>query len=256
LSRRTLVAGNWKMNKTVSESRTLVRELGNKLRGIDVRCDVLVCPTFVALETAVDAARETPILVGAQNVSWQASGALTGEISPEMLEEIGVTHVILGHSERRGVFGETSETVNQKLRHVLSGTLVPIVCVGEVLSERESGRTEEVVREQVRRSLKDVPAEQAARVVAAYEPVWAIGTGKTASPEMAAEVHGLIRDEITAILGGLVADGMRILYGGSVKPDNAAELMADRDIDGVLVGGASLDAAGFAAIVEAAGTAV
>ena len=253
MKRRPFVAGNWKMNKTARETRTLIRELDNKLKGIDLRCDVLVCPPFVALETAVDAARDTPIDVGAQNASWQASGALTGEISPEMLETIGVTHVILGHSERRGIFGETDEIVNQKLRHVLSGKLRPIVCVGEVLSERESNETEAVVRRQVRQSLAELTPDQAVAATMAYEPVWAIGTGRTASPEMAAEVHGLIRGEIAAIFGRSVAEGMRVLYGGSVKPGNAAELMAADEIDGVLVGGASLDAGSFASIVAAAG---
>ncbi|MBD3348603.1 MAG: triose-phosphate isomerase [Candidatus Eisenbacteria bacterium] len=241
------------MNKTAGETRTLIRDLGNKLKGIEHGCEVLVCPPFVALETAVDAAKGTVIEVGAQNASWQKSGALTGEVSPEMLEYLGVTHVILGHSERRSIFGETDETVNARLRHVLSGSLVPIVCVGEGLADRESDRTGDVVRGQLRGSLAEVPADQADRLILAYEPVWAIGTGRTASPEMAAEVHALIRGEIAAIFGDSVAEGMRVLYGGSVKPENAAELLNEDEIDGVLVGGASLDASSFAAIIAAVG---
>jgi triosephosphate isomerase len=212
---------------------------------------VVVFPPFVSLETAVDAARETPICVGAQNVSWQSEGALTGEISPAMLEELGVTHVIIGHSERRGVFGETDADVNRKLNHVLTGSLIPIVCVGEVLEEREAGRTETVVRGQIAAALERVAPDHAGRLILAYEPVWAIGTGRTASPDMANAVHRLIRQSIAAIFGGTAAERTRILYGGSVKPENAQSLMAQSDIDGVLVGGASLDAESFAKIVDA-----
>jgi triosephosphate isomerase len=252
VERRTIVAGNWKMNKTPAEARRLIMGLRNRMAGLDVRAEVVVFPPFTALPTAVDAAQNTAIRVGAQNAFWAASGAYTGEISPSMLESIGVTHVILGHSERRGIFGETDEIVNRKLLQVLDGRLVPIVCVGEVLDERESGRTEEVVSRQIQRSLRDVAPDHASRLVVAYEPVWAIGTGRTASPEMANDVHVLIRRRIAAIFGESAAAGVRILYGGSVKPDNAGELLAESDIDGVLVGGASLEAESFAAILSAA----
>lgn len=253
MNRTQIVAGNWKMNKTSRETRRFMLALRNKLAGVDFRCEVLVCPPFVCLETAVDSARDTRLLVGAQNTSWQANGALTGEISPEMLEDLGVTHVLIGHSERRGVFGETDDDVNRKLRHVLKGRLTPVVCVGEVLSEREAGLTRDVVRGQVNKALAEVAPDHAGRIVIAYEPVWAIGTGLTASPEMANEVHVLIRDAFAAIFGRVAADGVRILYGGSVKADNAGSLLGQSDVDGVLVGGASLDVGSFVGIVAAAG---
>lgn len=252
MGRTMVVAGNWKMNKTAKEARRFIMALRNRLVGMDVRAEVVVFPPFVSLETAVDAASGTGIRIGAQNASWQSDGALTGEISPSMLEELGVTHVILGHSERRGVFGESNEDVNRKLVHVLDGRLVPIACVGEVLEEREQGKTETVVREQVAGALSGVAPDHIERIIVAYEPVWAIGTGRTASPEMANDVHRLIRRSIAAIFGGSVAERTRILYGGSVKPENARSLMEQSDIDGVLVGGASLDAESFAGIVEAA----
>ncbi|MFH1502492.1 MAG: triose-phosphate isomerase [Candidatus Eisenbacteria bacterium] len=253
MQRRPLVAGNWKMNKTAKDTRRFLITLRNRLTGMSPGADVLVCPPFVSLETAVDAARGTSIAIGAQNTSWQADGALTGEVAPEMLEDIGVTHALIGHSERRGVFGETDDHVNRKLLHVLSGSLTPVVCVGEVLAEREAGETEAVVRRQVQGALANVAPDHAPRIVMAYEPVWAIGTGLTASPEMANEVHVLIRGAIAAIFGQSVADGTRILYGGSVKPDNAGNLLAESDVDGVLVGGASLDPGSFAGIIAAAG---
>ena len=252
MDRTTLVAGNWKMNKAPKETRRFIIALRNRLVGIDARADVVVFPPFVSMETAVDAARDTDIHIGAQNASWQSDGALTGEVAPAMLEELGVEYVILGHSERRAVFGETDSEVNRKLLHVLSGSLIPIVCVGEVLEDREAGRTEEVVRTQVAAALDGVAPDHAGRLVVAYEPVWAIGTGRTASPETANAVHGLIRASVAAIFGATAARETRILYGGSVKPENAASLMAQSDIDGVLVGGASLDPVGFAQIVQAA----
>ena len=252
MNRTTVVAGNWKMNKTSRETRRFMLVLRNRLVGMDVRAEVVVCPPFVSLETAVDAARETTICIAAQNASWQSEGALTGEIAPAMLEALGVTHVILGHSERRGVFGETDADVNRKLLHVLCGSLTPIVCVGEVLEEREAEKTEIVVRDQVAAALDGVAPDHVGRFMVAYEPVWAIGTGQTASPDMANSVHRLIRASITAIFGEAAADRTRILYGGSVKPENARNLMTESDIAGVLVGGASLDAESFAQIVDAA----
>ncbi len=247
-----MVAGNWKMNGTVAEARRLIKALKNKLLGINTGAEVVVCPPFVSLEAAVDAAAGTPIRIGAQNAFFETSGAYTGEISPEMLEAVGVTHVILGHSERRGIFGETDATVNRKLLHVLRGSLTPIVCVGESLEQREAGETESIVARQVAAALDGVAPHHAGRLVLAYEPVWAIGTGRTASPEMANDVHVLIRRTIAAMFGGSAADGIRILYGGSVKPDSARSLMVETDIDGVLVGGASLDAVSFSEIVRAA----
>lgn len=252
MNRRTIVAGNWKLNKTAAETRRFLIELKNKLAGIESSASVLICPPFVSLETAVDATRGTDVAVGAQNVYWERSGAFTGEVSPEMLEAIGVGYVLIGHSERRALFGETDESVNRKLKAVLATSMTPVVCVGEVLEQRESGQTEAVVAGQVRGALDGIAADHGGRIVLAYEPVWAIGTGKTASPEMANDAHGLIRRTIDGILGGAAADGTSILYGGSVKPDNAASLMSESDIDGVLVGGASLDVASFAAIVESA----
>jgi triosephosphate isomerase len=252
MGRVTLVAGNWKMHKTVAETRRFIMELRNKLLGIDTRAGVVVCPPFVSLETAVDAARGSPIGVGAQNVFWDESGAYTGEISARMLEGLGVRYVILGHSERRQLFGETDGAVNRKLLRVLSHDLTPIVCVGESLEERDAGRTKAVVTAQVRAALEGVAADQASRLVVAYEPLWAIGTGRTASTAMANDVHGLIRAELAAIFDGSSAHRVRVLYGGSVKPENAEDLMAEREVDGVLVGGASLDVASFAAIVRSA----
>jgi len=252
MTRTTMVAGNWKMHKTAAETRRFIIEFKNRLLAIDSRAEIVVCPPFVSLATAVDAARGTPIGVGAQNAFWEDSGAYTGEISPAMLEALGVGYVIIGHSERRTIFGETDEDVNRKLLHVLSRDLTPIVCLGESLDEREGGRTEAVVTRQVGAALEGVAPDHAARLVIAYEPIWAIGTGQTASSEMANDVHALIRRGLAAIFGGASADRIRILYGGSVKPANAESLMAEPDIDGVLVGGASLEAESLAAIVRCA----
>jgi triosephosphate isomerase len=216
------------------------------------RDEIVVCPPFVDIATIVAMSHGTHVHVGGQNMHWQEEGAFTGEISAAMLVAAGCTHVILGHSERRQFFGETDETVNQKLHAALKHKLTPIVCVGELLAEREAGKTEEVLLRQTTRGLADVSPELARQIVIAYEPVWAIGTGKTATPEMAAEAHGIIRGQVAKSLGQEIADGMRILYGGSVKPDNAASLLSQPEIDGALVGGASLDPQSFARIVLAA----
>jgi triosephosphate isomerase len=248
-----IAAGNWKLNKTPAETRSTILALRNKLAGVTTRAEVIVFPTFVCLETAVDAARETGIRVGAQNVYWEGGGAFTGEVSVPMLESLGLDYVLLGHSERRALFGETDETVARRLAAVLDGSLTPVVCVGEVLEERESGETEEVLRRQVERALGGIAPDHMGRVVLAYEPVWAIGTGKTASPAMANDAHTLIRNTIAAMFGRSAADETSILYGGSVKPDNTAGLMSESEVDGVLVGGASLDADSFAEIVKASG---
>ncbi len=252
MARRTIVAGNWKLNKTAAETRQLIRELRNKLAAVDSTAEIVVCPPMTSLETAVDAASETGIAIGAQNVYWEPSGAFTGEVSSSMLEAIGVEYVLIGHSERRTCFGETDGDVNRKLLSVLRSTLAPIVCLGEILEQREAGETEAVVSGQVRAALAEVAPDHTPRLIVAYEPVWAIGTGKTATPEMANDVHRLIRGTIADMFGGAAADGVSILYGGSVKPESAESLMMESDIDGVLVGGASLEAESFAAIVRGA----
>jgi len=251
LNRPTIVAGNWKMNKTGAETRRLLIELSNKLVGMTPRAKVIVFPPFVALETAVDATRDTLISVGAQNAYWEDSGAFTGEVSVPMLEAVGVTHVLIGHSERRSLFGETDEVVQRKLARVLASTLTPLVCVGETLEQRDCGETESVVTAQLREGLAGVGVERAGGIILAYEPVWAIGTGRTASPETANDVHRLIRRVLDGMFGSVAAE-IPLLYGGSVKPDNAAALMSESDVDGALVGGASLDAASFAKIVGSA----
>lgn len=248
--RKPFVAGNWKMNGTVGEAVDLARALRELVGGVeDVR--VAVAPPFTAIHPVAQLLTGSRIEVAGQNVHWEARGAFTGEISCEMLREAGAGCVIVGHSERRQYFGETDETVNRRTKAALAAGLDPIVCVGETLQEREADRTLEVVGRQVRGGLAGLSAQELAQVVIAYEPVWAIGTGKTATPAQAQEVHAAIR-QILRELGGDVADRMPIQYGGSVKPDNAAELLALPDVDGALVGGASLQADSFAAIVEAA----
>lgn len=252
MARRPIIAGNWKLHKDHEETRTTVQALASKLDSGTPDVDVVICPTFTSIPAAAEASRGTGIRIGSQNVAWESSGAFTGEVSSEMLERLGVEYVIIGHSERRWVFSETDEMVNLKLRKVLEGKLVPIVCVGERIEEREHDRTEEIVSGQVGAALRDVSEKAMERVVIAYEPVWAIGTGRTATPEQADEVHHLIRGLVRASFGDCVADGVRILYGGSVKPGNAGEILARNDVDGVLVGGASLEAESFAEIISAA----
>jgi triosephosphate isomerase len=210
----------------------------------------VVCPPYIDLAEAVESAKGSNVAIGAQNVHWKEEGAFTGEISAAMLLALGVKHVIVGHSERRQYFGETDDTVNLRLKTALEAGLMPICCVGEVLEEREAGLTDDVLRRQCVRAFHAVSAKKATKLVVAYEPVWAIGTGKTATPEIAAEAHAVIRREATEIFGEEFAAKLRILYGGSVKPENAATLMAQEEIDGALVGGASLDAKSFAAIVK------
>jgi triosephosphate isomerase len=214
------------------------------------RDEIVVCPPFVDLFAAVEAAKGSNVAIGAQDVYWKDEGAFTGEISPAMVLAAGCTHVIIGHSERRQYFGETDDTVNLKLKAALEAGLTPIVCVGEVLEEREANLTEDVLRRQCLRAFHAISAKKAAKLVIAYEPVWAIGTGKTATPQLASEAHALIRGEAAKAFGEGFADGLRILYGGSVKPDNAKPLMAKPEVDGALVGGASLDPKSFATIVK------
>jgi triosephosphate isomerase len=251
MARKIFIAGNWKMNKTVAEAAELVAGLKANADKVG-NVDVAVCPTFTTLASVVDGLKDTPIKVGAQNVAWAESGAFTGEISAAMLKEVGVDYVIIGHSERRQYFGETDETVNQRTKAALAAGLLPIVCVGELLEEREAGKTEEVVKTQTEGGLAGLTADQAAKITVAYEPVWAIGTGKTATPEMAQEVHAFLRGVLADMFGSAIADVIRIQYGGSMKPSNAAELLAQPDIDGGLIGGASLKADDFFGIVTSA----
>lgn len=248
--RTPFIAGNWKMNLLRDSSVSLVHGLLDAIG--EGKVDVAVCPPAVYLHDVGAALRGSRIGLGGQNMSDKADGAYTGEVSGAMLKDLGCRYVILGHSERRQLFGETDAGVNQKIAAAAANGLTPIVCVGETLQERESGAMDSVIATQVRDSLAGLTPEQATDLVIAYEPVWAIGTGKTATPEQAEEVHALIRGLLAQLFGATVADGIRIQYGGSVKPANAAELLGQPNIDGALVGGAALDAASFAAIVAAA----
>jgi len=246
--RKPIIAGNWKMFKTTGEARDLVRQLKGALADVDA-VEIVVGPPFTALDTVSEELKGANISVAGQNMYWEESGAYTGEVSPLMLKDIGCTHVIIGHSERRQFFNETDATVNKKVKAALKAGLTPIACVGETLEERESGATMEIVGRQIRDGLEDLAPQEMAKIVIAYEPVWAIGTGKTATPQQAEEVHHQIRS-IIAQRADSVAQNIRILYGGSVKPDNVDELMAQPDIDGALVGGASLQADSFVRIVR------
>jgi len=247
--RKKVIAANWKMYKTPDQARDFFFHFLPLVKDQE-RDEIVVCPTNLALDVAVQAVKGTRVGVGAQNMNWQAEGAYTGEICASMLVAVGVTHVIIGHSERRQYFGETDDTVNLKLKAALEAGLVPIVCVGEVLEEREAGLTGDVLRRQCLRAFHKVSAKKAGQMVVAYEPVWAIGTGKTATPEIAADAHAIIRSEVEQSFGEEFANHLRILYGGSVKPDNAHALMSAEGIDGALVGGASLDPVSFSKIVK------
>lgn len=246
--RKPIIAGNWKMHKTVSEAVSLVQEL--KPLVMDAKCDVVVCPTFLSLPAVIEACRDTNIMVGAQNMHFETEGAFTGEVSPKMLKELGVDFVIIGHSERRQYFNETDNTVNKKLKAAIQYGLKPILCVGELLEEREKGITQEVLATQVKLDLAGILSDDVKNMVIAYEPIWAIGTGKTATAEDANETIGFIRTVIEKIYGKDVADSVRIQYGGSVKPSTIREQMEKEHIDGGLIGGASLKAQDFSAIVN------
>ena len=248
--RKPIIAGNWKMNKTPSEARELVSALIPLVK--DAKCDVVVCTPAVDFAAVSEVIKGTNIKLGAENMHWKESGAYTGELSAAMLKESGVEYVILGHSERRQYFGETDETVNQRTKAAVAAGLVAVVCVGETLAEREAGVTNGVVGRQVQKGLDGLSAADMEKIVVAYEPVWAIGTGKVATDEQAQEVHAFIRAELAKRFGTETAETVRILYGGSMKPGNAAGLLAQKDIDGGLIGGASLNAADFAGIVKAA----
>ncbi|MEG6615110.1 triose-phosphate isomerase [Peptococcaceae bacterium 1198_IL3148] len=245
--RKPIIAGNWKMHKNTQQASDFVKELSGQVT--DTTVEVVLCPPFTAIQAVIEAAQGTNIAVGAQNVYWEEEGAFTGEVSPGMLAELGCKYVIVGHSERRQYFGETDESVNKKVTAVLKHGMIPIICVGETLAEREQGVTEQVVGAQTEAALKGFDAETVANMVIAYEPVWAIGTGKTASTEDAQQVIAFIRNVVKGMVGAS-ADQVRIQYGGSVRPDNAAGLMSQPDIDGALVGGASLKADSFAGIIK------
>ena len=249
--RKMIVAGNWKMNKDTIEAGELAREIVDASGDIDT-VDVVLCPPFTSLQTVGEVVSGTKIELGAQNMHWEEKGAYTGEISANMLLTLGCGYIILGHSERRTYFGETDEIVSRKLNAALASGLIPIVCVGETKDERESGITETVIQTQIRGALKGLSPEDFIGTVIAYEPVWAIGTGLTATTEQAQEVHALIRGLLSEIMGDDVAAGTSIQYGGSVKPSNAVELFGAPDIDGGLIGGAALDADSFAGIIDAA----
>jgi triosephosphate isomerase len=247
--RKKVLAANWKMYKTPDQTTAFFQEFLPLVQDHD-RDEIVVCPNYIALQAAVHATKGSRVATGAQNLHWEKEGAYTGEICTNMLLAIGVTHVIIGHSERRQYFCETDDTVNLKLKSALAAGLTPIVCVGEVLEEREADLTDDVLRRQCLRAFNKVSAKKAANLVVAYEPVWAIGTGKTATPQIAADAHAIIRAEAADSFGQEFADKLRILYGGSVKPENAHALMSEEEIDGALVGGASLDPKSFAAIVK------
>jgi triosephosphate isomerase len=251
VARKKFVCGNWKMHRTTAEARALAGEVRSAAEALADRVDVAIAPPFTALAATAEALAGSRIGLGAQNLHWEAQGAFTGEVSAAMLVEAGCRYVLCGHSERRQFFGDTDDWVQKKTRAALAAGLHPIVCVGETLPEREAGKTLEVVGRQVRAALSGLTAAQVAALTVAYEPVWAIGTGKTASSAQAQEVHAAIR-AILAELAPSAAASVRILYGGSVKPDNAAELMSQPDVDGALVGGASLKALDFTGIIQGA----
>jgi len=247
--RRPVIAGNWKMYKTQAEARAYFSALVPLVRD-SVHCDIIVAPPFTALAAAVDAVQGTPISIAAQDMHGEPEGAFTGEVSAPMLVEVGCRAVIIGHSERRQFFGETDESANKKVKTALASGLTPILCVGELLAERENGAAEKVLGRQLHGGLAALTVAEFSRIILAYEPVWAIGTGRTATPETAAEAHRFLRQQAAASFTADRAAGLRILYGGSVKPDNIKGLMAQVEIDGALVGGASLNAEAFASIVN------
>jgi triosephosphate isomerase len=247
--RKPVIAGNWKMHNTISEALDLVRGVKPQVEGVtDV--EIIVSPVYTALASVAAELKGSNINVASQNIFWEEKGAFTGEVAPNMITDAGCTHAIIGHSERRQYFGETDQTVNKRVKAALSVGLIPIVCVGETLEERDSGKTIAVVDVQVKGGLVELSAEDIAKIIIAYEPVWAIGTGKTATPDMAEEVHKQIRSVVADISDASIADGTRILYGGSVKPENVDDLMAQPDIDGALVGGAALKVDSFVRLVK------
>ena len=253
--RKKIIAGNWKMNIKPSETAALGKGVAEATAAAAGKVDIVCCTPAIDVPAAIAAAQGTQVEIGAENCHWEDHGAFTGEISTGMLLDAGAKYVIIGHSERRQYFGETDETVNRRARAAIAAGLTAIVCVGETLAEREAGKLNEVIERQMNVGLKDVSAADCAKLVIAYEPVWAIGTGKTATPDQAQEVHALIRATLAKLVGAETAATVRIQYGGSMKPGNAAELLAQKDIDGGLIGGAALKAADFAGIISAAANA-
>ncbi len=249
MARKKLIVANWKMFKTTTQAQHFMDAFLPLVSGHS-RDEIAICPSYVCISAVLGPARSAGIGVGAQNMHWEKEGAFTGEVSARMLTDIGCTHVIIGHSERRQYFGETDASVNKKLEAALEAGLVPVVCVGEEIEEREAGLTDEVLRRQCTYAFRGISGQKARLLTVAYEPVWAIGTGRTATPKMADDAHATIRAEAAKAFGDDLAQGLRILYGGSVKPENAKDLMSQAEIDGALVGGASLDAKSFAAIVK------
>jgi len=251
MSRKVIIAGNWKMNKTAAEGKALVDALKPLVADVAAaKADIVVCPPFTTIAAVGEAVKGSNIRLGAQNIHWAANGAFTGEVSADMLKELGVEYVIIGHSERRQYFGETDETVNKRVKTALGAGFKPIVCIGELLEDREGGRTEKVLFSQLEGGLSGLSKEDMKKVVLAYEPVWAIGTGKTATPEMAEETHSFIRQTLNDMFGKEIGEGVRIQYGGSMKAENAKSLVAQRNIDGGLIGGAALKADSFSALIH------
>jgi triosephosphate isomerase len=249
--RKKVIAGNWKMNNDISESQNLVSGIISGL-GNDTKCEVIVCPPFTSLSEVSTLIKNTPVKLGAQNMHYEDSGAFTGEISNSMLKSVGCEYVIIGHSERRTIFGENDKMINKKINKALESGLKVIFCIGESLEQREEGNTNEVVKKQIVNGLINVTSDDLTNIIVAYEPIWAIGTGKTASPEQAQEVHFFIRGQIEKIYSKESAENLQIQYGGSVKPENAATLLSQPDIDGALVGGACLKADSFLSIIASA----
>jgi triosephosphate isomerase len=247
--RKNIIAGNWKMNNNLSEAVKLVSELKSELEGKSLNADVIVAPPFTSLEAINSLVKNSVIKLAAQNMHSANSGAFTGEISVDMLKSVGCSYVILGHSERRTIFGETDEFINEKVVHAFNNGIIPILCCGESLEERENGTTFSIVEAQIRAGLKNLSNDQIETIIIAYEPIWAIGTGKTASPEQAQEVHAFIRKLLSEIATPAIAENVTLQYGGSVKADNAKELLSQPDIDGALVGGACLKADSFRDII-------
>lgn len=246
--RRPIIAGNWKMNKTVSETKDFIKEFLPLVEGIDDR-DIILAPPYSSLADAAKLIKGSNVKLAAQNIFWEEKGAFTGEISPPMLVEIGCSHVIIGHSERRKYFHEDNSTVNRKIKAALIANLTPVMCLGETLEERKKGKTLAIVERQLQEGLEGLESWQAELIIIAYEPIWAIGTGVNATPQQAQEVHSHIRQQLSSLFGEIGLQ-IRIQYGGSVKPDNINDLMAEADIDGALVGGASLKPSSFAALVK------
>jgi len=249
--RKKIIAGNWKMNKTGTEAASFARDLKIKTISIN-KTEIIICPPYIAIAPAYEILKESRVKIGAQNVHWEPSGAFTGEISAEMIEQSGCKYVIIGHSERRQYFGETDQSVNNKIKQSLTTSLYPIVCIGETLQQREAGKMKDIVKTQITAGLSGISVEQMKRLVLAYEPVWAIGTGVTATPSQAEEVHHFIRELLAELFNSTIADSTPILYGGSVKPDNVKELLSQNNIDGGLIGGASLKVDSFVELIKTA----